>query len=427
MSVSRHPDVNETPQAALTGRRILFVAEAVTLAHIARPLALSQALDDSGCVLDFACNPQHHWLLKGFPGQAHPLYSISSADFLQTLAKGRPLYDVATLERYIADDLALIERVRPDAVVGDFRLSLSVSARLAGVPYLTISNAYWSPCVRQRYPLPEHPLARYLGGGLAQALFRMARPVVFAIHARPLNRVRTRHGLPRLGYNLNRVYTDADQVLYADVPEMFSMRNLPDNHHFIGPILWSPPVAEPDWWPRIPRERPILYVTLGSSGQARLLPAVLEALAALPVTVLLAGGGHPLPDPPPPNLLAAEYLPGLEAARLAQLVICNGGSPTSHQALAAGVPVLGLPSNLDQFLNMQAVEACGAGRLLRADRADTGSIRSAVERLLASRPHTEAARHIAEIFAQHASGPHFRRILETLFQNGSDMASARHP
>jgi len=95
-------------------------------------------------------------------------------------------------------------------------------------------------------------------------------------------------------------------------------------------------------------------------------------------------------------------------------VICNGGSPTSHQALAAGVPVLGLPSNLDQFLNMQAVEASGAGVLLRADRADTGGIRLAAEHLLTTASYAEAAQRLAQIFEHYPAGPRFRQLVETL-------------
>ena len=404
----------QSAQSRLAGKRVLFVGEAVTLAHVARPLALSSALENSGCELGFACSPHYHWLLKDFGGSAHALDSIDSAQFLRSLAQGRPLYDVQTLERYVADDLDLLKRVRPDLVVGDFRLSLSISARLAHVPYLAISNAYWSPYIRQRYPIPEHPLAKLFGPRIAQALFDVARPLVFAQHTLPLNRVRKRHGLPPLGFKLNRVYTDADHVLYADVPEMFTMQGLPGSHHFLGPILWSPPVAKPAWWHRIPLDRPILYVTLGSSGQARLLPLVLEALAALPVTVLVAGSGQRLPDNLPGNVLAADYLPGMEAAKLARLVICNGGSPTSHQALAAGVPVLGLPSNLDQFLNMQAIEASGAGLLLRADRADAAGIRRAAEHLLTTASYAEAAQRLARTFAHYPAGPRFRQLVETL-------------
>lgn len=38
-----------------------------------------------------------------------------------------------------------------------------------------------------------------------------------------------------------------------------------------------------------------------------------------------------------------------------------GGSPSSYQSLAEGVPVLGICSNLDQFLAMGRVEKAEAG------------------------------------------------------------------
>ena len=101
---------------------------------------------------------------------------------------------------------------------------------------------------------------------------------------------------------------------------------------------------------------------------------MLEALTDLPVTVIAATAGT---DTPPrmlgPMCILPIISPAREAAARAKLVICNGGSPASQQALAAGVPVLGISSNMDQFLNMGAVVQAGAGILLRADRLDAGS------------------------------------------------------
>ena len=48
--------------------------------------------------------------------------------FLAALAAGRPVYHAETLRSYVRDDLSLLESVDPDIVVGDFRLSLAVSA-----------------------------------------------------------------------------------------------------------------------------------------------------------------------------------------------------------------------------------------------------------------------------------------------------------
>jgi UDP:flavonoid glycosyltransferase YjiC (YdhE family) len=95
-------------------------------------------------------------------------------------------------------------------------------------------------------------------------------------------------------------------------------------------------------------------------------------------------------------------------------VICNGGSPTSQQALAAGVPVLGIASNLDQFLNMQAVEAHGAGLCLRADRAIPADIRRATTALLGNQAFRDAARKLAGIFSRYDSGQRFSELVASL-------------
>jgi UDP:flavonoid glycosyltransferase YjiC (YdhE family) len=396
-------------------KKILFVAEAVTLAHLARPLALAMLLDPQQHELHLASAPGYdEFFAGGLPLRRWPLRSISSVQFLAALAAGKPVYDAATLEGYVQEDLRLLHELRPDVVIGDFRLSLSVSARLSAIPYVALSNAYWSPYVHQHYRVPALPLSRMLPIPLADLLFRAVRPLAFALHTLPLNAVRRRHGLPSLGTDLRRIYTDGDRTLYADIPELFPAHGLPSSHRYLGPVTWSPPMAEPGWWTALPRAGPVVYVTLGSSGQGALLPRVLQALAPLPVTVVAATAGRVALERVPDNAHVAPYLPGEAAARRASLVICNGGSPTSQQALAAGVPVLGIAGNLDQFLNMGGIEAAGAGQLLRADRVDVRAVARAAEFLLSSNAAAAAAGRVAQQFLQYQPGERLRQVLREL-------------
>ncbi|NRR31335.1 glycosyltransferase [Oxalobacteraceae bacterium] len=382
-------------------QKILFIAEAVTLAHVGRPLALAQALDPQRYELHFACAPGYEEFFKQSGLNHWAIHSIPGAQFLAALAAGKPVYQEQTLLGYVEDDLRLINELRPDRIVGDFRLSLSVSARVAGVPYIALINAYWSPYVAVRYQVPEIGLSKLLPLAVANSLFRAVRPLAFALHTRPMNRVRRRFGLDSLGYDLRTVYTDADRTCYTDIPQMFPANGLPAQHGYLGPVIWSPAIATPDWWEALPPETVVVYVTLGSSGQGRLLPLVLRALAPLQVTVIAATAGKITLDQVPANARVAPFLPGDAAARRARLVICNGGSPTSQQALAAGVPVLGIASNLDQFLNMQGVVAMGAGMLLRADRLSETVLRVAAADLLERAEAHAGAVTIARLFGQY--------------------------
>ncbi len=415
------PDPRSTlhaPRSTPHRPTILFVAEAVTLAHVARPLVLAGGLDPGRFKVVFAVDPRYEAMVRGHPFEFRPIRSIPPAQFLAALADGRPVYDFPTLSSYVADDLALLDAVRPDVVVGDFRLSLSASTRLGKVPCLTITNAYWSPFAPARFPLPELPMSRALGVSAASLLFRVARPIAFALHSRPLDRVRKAHGLPGLGFDLRRAYTDADQTLYADAAELVPTHALPPTHHYLGPLVWSPPVEPPSWWGEIPDDRPIVYATLGSSGRAGLLDAVLTALADLPVTVLAATAGKDAGAHPPSNARTAPFLPGADAARRASLVVCNGGSPTAHQALAAGTPVLGLPSNLDQHLNMEGIVARGAGLVVRSEHARPAAIRAAVARMLADGSFRREAGAVAAIFARYDAAGRFRAILDRVIPSG---------
>ena len=88
-------------------------------------------------------------------------------------------------------------------------------------------------------------------------------------------------------------------------------------------------------------------------------------------------------------------LPGDQASRHADLVICNGGSTTGYQALQNGKPVLGIPSNLDQYLCMAGIESAGAGILLGAGRVTEEAVRAAVESLLEGGEFLENAKGLS--------------------------------
>lgn len=392
-------------------KRILFFGEAVTLAHVARPWVLAEALDEDTYDVYFACDPRYNNLFQKPSFALRTIQSISYAKFNAALSKSRPVYDAATLRGYVSEDLALIEDIQPDIIVGDFRLSLAVSAPLSGVPYVAITNAYWSPYARTRFPVPDLVLTRRLGVGIGQAAFDLVRPLAFAIHAVPLNTVRKAYGLRPLGWDMRKVYTWADYTVYVDIPEIVPTCAIPANHYYLGPVQWSPSVPLPPWWDSLPIDKPLIYVTFGSSGQSDLLPLVLEALASMGAIVVATTAGRISMTRIPENVFVSDYLPGNEIAARARLVICNGGSPTTHQALSHGVALLGIPGNLDQHLNMEAVRRTGAGSLLRSEQATAVKIREKVSELLRNPDYTDSASRIGEVLGSYNAPERFAALL----------------
>ena len=384
MSRSSSPRSNaparRKPAPAPPKLRVLFIGEGATLAHAARPLALAAALPKHRYEVFLATPARYHaWASRGV--QVLPLNAQSPEGFARRLSRGLPIFSRRRLETYFDEDLALIGEVKPDVVVGDLRLSLAASARKAGVPYVSISNACWSP---DRPLRPVRPVVDRFRGWpqpLAEAVFRLLITSVLRWQATPVDQLLAAHGLEPLGKDIRRAFTEADATLYADIPALFP--DIPESprRRFLGPVIWEPPLEAPSWWDRLPENRPLAYVTLGSSGDSQLPGAITGWLTGMGYAVILATAGRADLHGDDETVFVADYVPGYAACERADLVVCNGGSPTSSQALMKGRPVLGICSNMDQFLNMRAVQGRKAGLSLRADTVRRGPFEAAVNRL----------------------------------------------
>ena len=397
-------------------RRVLFLAEPATLAHVVRPLVLANALDSNQYDVTFATGSDFRDFTADAGVKSRLLWSIGSKAYLAAVSAGRPVFPYRVLERYVAEDLRHIAEIKPDLVVGDFRLSLAVSARLAKVPYLAISNAYWSPYTKVRFEVPVHFLTRLIGAKATNGLFQLLRPLIFAQHSLPMHRLRRQHKMPSLGFDLRRIFTEADITLLADVPQLVPTDDcgVRDRYVYIGPITWSPEAPLPDALINASDSRPLVYVNMGSSGDPAVLREIVAACASVDCRLAVATGrGGPVPEGNS-SMVCAPFLPGRELASRAALVICNGGSPSTHQALQQGTPVLGIPANLDQLLNMQFIVDSGSGLSLRADNLSTPKIEGIIRQMLIEPSYKTGAAQVASWFARYSPSERFSAVIDKL-------------
>lgn len=381
--------------------KVLFVGEALTLAHMVRVLALAEALRDRGYDTELAADPRYRAMVGEMRVPFHPIHSMSPERFQQAITSGSPIFDEPTLAAYVEEDLALIRAIRPDVVVGDFRISLGISARVANVPYICLTNAYWSPYARVRRLVPEFRWLRFTGNALGQFLFDLGYRVGQAVHVAPVNRIRRRYGLEPLPKDFRYALCDGDLTAYADVPELIPTVSLPDSHVFIGPVAWAPRPVQPEWWDDVVGRgdsTDLAYVTLGSSGPPALLESVFAALARAGMRAIVSTAGRADPKAGS-GIHCAPFIAGDLACRAAAVIVSNGGSPTTYQGLAEGKPVLGLPTNMDQFLNMGAVADANCGILVRSGSATPSSLEAALRAMRSLAPMRERARQVGASIA----------------------------
>lgn len=390
-------------------QRILFVGQAVSLAHVARPLRLAQEVDRREWDVCFACDERYRRFVAqvGLPFRALP--SMAPDEFRKRLARGAALADETSLARGIEADVALLEEFRPDLVLGDFRLSLGISAELAGVPYANLCNAHWSPRTALAFPVPELPVLRHAPRLLAP-LMKLGAPAVFRRHAAGFNALRRRFGQAPVE-DLRAMYTLGTWTLFADLPELAPCTELTPHERYLGPVIWGPDEPLPAGLLGDGDARPLVYATLGASGTHRVVAALLEALGALPVRAVLATAGRPMHESLPPNVKALPYVAATKVLPHAAACVFNGGCATGYQALAAGVPLLALPENGDQFLFTEALVRQGAGRCVRPTFATATSIRAHLAALIEGAEARHAARGLAARIAAMDAGAAFRRFL----------------
>ena len=137
--------------------------------------------------------------------------------------------------------------------------------------------------------------------------------------------------------------------------------------------------------------------------------ATLEALATLPVRVLLTlGRGQASIDlgEIPANVHVEEWVAQCDALSQASLVVCHGGSGTTFGALEAGIPLVVIPFMADQPSNGAIVEQAGAGLMVQPERLmegglnvvperDAPRIRAAIQRVLTEDSFRGAAQAIS--------------------------------
>lgn len=398
--------------------RILFFAEAVSLAHVTRLLTLAKSLPKTEWEIHFACGDAYRFLLADSGFFLYRVNSITPETFLRRLALSVPAHIEEDLIQYVEEDRQLLGAIAPDLVVGDLRLSLSISARQMVVPYVSLTNAYWSPYfIRWPFPPSQASTSKIFGVSLPSKTLQIVQDRIFGLHMRPMNLVRSRYGRPPVN-DIRELYTDGDWVIYADSAMLVPTVGMTSQHAFIGPLVWSPESLLPEWWNSLPTDRPTNYLNLGSTGKISVLPDVLEAIASIDANIMLATAGRFTPSHLPKNVWVADYIPGTLASARADVVICNGGSGSTYQALAHGRPLLGICSNMDQYLTMDCVEAAGAGMHLLSTNATVGATRDALLTLLSIPSYTAAARRFQDELEKLDTTTLFGDVVKLAISNG---------
>lgn len=367
--------------------KILFLSEAVSLAHIGRPLKLAQWAYENGIEVHFAASNSGIQKTNAdtFGFKTHAITTINENTFYDRVNHCKFFYKVKELKQYVKEEINLIKKINPDLIVSDFRLTAAISAELTGKQLLNLSNAYWCPNYSCKFPPPETGIFNLLPSQTNQFLFNFIRPYFFKFFGKELNQTRSFYGLKKKT-DFRELYTDGNYTAYMDLPNFVKINQLPNNHFFLGPVIWSPnsdqmSVALPT--------KDYVYISMGSSGNNNLIPKIINCALQNNLKVILSGVSatekRKLLDQIPELIgssIIEPILPAEEILPYCKLTICHGGSGTVYQSISNGVPVLCFPKNPDQSLVSMAVEDNNIGRHLTNKNATDDGVNKMIKECL---------------------------------------------
>lgn len=388
-------------------KTMVFAPATYNLSETTRTLEIAKACSDffSPVFIGYGGEYGHMIEEAGFPLRTlEPRLTEEKTRHLleiDRMEKRGDFYTEEELRARVSSEISAFEELKPEAVVTGFNLSVVISARAAGVPLVweiaaagvrpyyeaglsTWPDAFDSPYLRW---IPES----WLNWANNRLLVKSKMLV------KPINKVAGEYGVPEFKSFL--YVAEGDYTLLTDVPEMTGITDLPPGFHYVGPFITRLDVPVPDEIVQMPRDLPIVYFGMGSSGSPELTRAIVEGFEGRPFRVIapvkhrLAKLDVRIPD----NVVVTGLVPAHKVNPMADVSLIHGGAGTVYTACLAGKPIVGIGFQPEQEGNLECLARKGFAIRLRRRRVTPEAIFEALETLLADREALKKAEEFKEI------------------------------
>ncbi|MCC6144546.1 MAG: hypothetical protein IT368_12135, partial [Candidatus Hydrogenedentes bacterium] len=185
-------------------------------------------------------------------------------------------------------------------------------------------------------------------------------------------------------------------LISPDLPEFIESTGGFEKWHSVGPVVFEPPAPLPEWYDELDDGTVNVYITMGSTGlMDQLLRRTFPVLGNAPYRFLVTTGGQVSAETEalaPANFRFTKYAPGGALLKHCQAMIFHGGNTSMYQALAAGVPMIALPSHLEQEVCFRIALKHGFGKQYAPRKVRGEELLGAIDDLIHDPQYRLAAR-----------------------------------
>jgi UDP:flavonoid glycosyltransferase YjiC (YdhE family) len=376
-------------------KTLIFAVAGYNLAEIGRMLEIAKSCKDKFHIIFISYGGQYEHYIEdtGFElkkmeprlteEQLHHVRKALSGETLNTVG----YFTAEEMEPRVEEEIKLFQEIKPACVLTGWCQSALISTRVAKIPFVNVLHStsvteYYKAGLQSwpdrnnfsflRWFASEEKLNRWV----SNLVLKMKLP------AKPFNTLAKKYGLRQ--FNNFIEVLEGDHTLLADIPEWVGFSEIRSSLHYIGPLHFHLNIDVPEEINTMPKDKPIVYFAMGSSGKPRIIADIIEGFRGKPYNVIAPVKAHikNLDITIPENVVVTGFIPAHKVNPLADISIIHGGQNTVMQACLSGTCIVGIGMHPEQQANLDACVRKGFAIRISKKKVTASAVLDAVDRLL---------------------------------------------
>lgn len=319
---------------------------------------------------------------------------------------GNQYATVKEIEEIVSQEIALINEIKPLAMITGYRNTFSISARATHTPLVWCLSAVVSPMYFEQNlaNIPEQQML-YIQTFMKnikteekkQEFYKkLTQQYVLSRNrtSQEWNKYLKRHNLPLLQSDLDMFKGDLN--IMSDAKELFPLISEElSNYKFCGPIISKETIPMPECVKNHVKkeDRKVVFVVMGSSGEKTIFKETLKCIENTSYDIFVATVGIIDKDDEkefPDNFYFAEKYPLIEMMKYADAAIIHGGQGTVYSTILGGKPFIGIPMFNEQQYNLENLNRkAKCGIVLLKSQVTKESIGQSLHEILTCKEYRE--------------------------------------
>lgn len=346
----------------MAAKKILLFFPFNLLSHYLRCLVLADTYDKAEYSIYFISSVSYdHFVLH----HGYKTFSCQQFDVNYVMECSKKFdfswLNKPVLEKIMLAQVAVINELNADLVIGDVAPTLKMAAEITGTQYVSLLNGYMTRYYASNRRISRthftYKLLNGLPSNLVIWLTKMGENISFKRIQQSFNSLRIKYGLLPLPNYLYEI--EGDISLICDLPKLFPQKNLPSSFQFVGPLVYQYQEENSSWLSDIPSNKKVICISLGSTGDWTKLRFLNDSYYARYAIVATGDTDKVLSAA---HIVSRDFVNLAQLLKRAGLMICHGGNGTIYHGIINQVYMLCLSSNFEQEWNIDALERNGYGK-----------------------------------------------------------------